>query len=598
MVNAMNKPRERKSRVPSRRTVDQGVPQIEKSFAASSRQRVSLYVSTAAAVALPLCIAYQAPPQPAFISQALGLGLWCLVLLVLATFPLIPAQRSRAQWANIAIWVLLLLGVAISVLTQRSPAFVVAPSAAALGMALTIAWLAQRVPTAWIGGWFAACCVGLLLAAGYNTFVTGLQSVAPNWYDEIWIAGRADDRAFGNLRQPNLLATLTLWGLLALGLLVNRVRTSNAARIALCLAVVALLIVLAATGSRSGWLGLPIAFIAIMLVFAHDQPLKRRGVVLALVVCAAVMAIALISVMWITLLREGPLTSSSQRLSLWRDVLTLCATEPWLGVGFSQLNFAWTLTPFAERTPNLFDHAHSLPLQLAVELGLPLTLLILGALVIAIAAERFNQHSALGRYRWIALGMLGVVLVHSLFEYPLWFAHFLMPTVLVLTLLVTRIHPASVEGEALATATHRASSYWPAGLATLGIAALFWAVSGYLNVVDIYRHTANSERAMALATQAQRHWLYGYYGDYAAIMLTGDGAELPLFQRPARAIIDERFMVAWSRSLMREGQPERAAFIGARAREFPAHPLFNELPRVALEPGAAASMPRGPSAFR
>ncbi|TAG46933.1 MAG: hypothetical protein EAZ30_11185 [Betaproteobacteria bacterium] len=598
MVNTMSQPRERKSRAPSRRTHDHGAVPTKNSITGSARQRIALYVTTALAVGLPLCIAYQLPPQPAFVSQALSLGLWCVVLLVLASFQPSGAVRSRAQWANLAIWGLLGLAVAMSVLTQRSPLYVVAPSAAALAMVLAMASLAQRVPSAWIGGWFAACAMGLLLAAGYNTFVALLQSVAPHWYDEVWIAGRADDRAFGNLRQPNLLATLTLWGMLALALFAKQVRESTGARTAFALAMIALLIVLVATGSRSGWLGLPIVFIAITMAFVHQRPLKRHWVMLALVVCAAVMALALLSVMWITLLREGPLNSTSQRLSLWRDVLTLCATEPWLGVGFGQLNFAWTLTPFAERTPNLFDHAHSLPLQLAVELGLPLTVLILGALVMAIAAERFNQHSAIGRYRWIALGMLGVVLTHSLFEYPLWFAHFLLPSALVLTLLVTPAHSPQRDGEATAIIARSVKSYWPAAISVVGLAALFWAVSGYLNVVQIYRNAAETERAIRLAKQAERHWLYGYYGDYAAIMLAGDEAALSQFQRPARAIIDERFMVAWSRSLLREGQPKRAAFIAARAREFPAHPLFSELPRVALEPGAAASMPRGPSAFR
>jgi Virulence factor membrane-bound polymerase, C-terminal/O-Antigen ligase len=320
--------------------------------------------------------------------------------------------------------------------------------------------------------------------------------------------------------------------------------------------------------------------------------------VLALAACVIAMAVALISVMWITLLREGPLNSTSQRLSLWRDVLTLIAHEPWLGVGFGQLNFVWTLTPFPARTPNVFDHAHSLPLQLAVEFGWPLTVLILTSVLYALAAHRFNANSALGQRRWLALGMLAVVLLHSLFEYPLWFAHFLLPSALLLALLARPLGVASKAANTAALARTNWLARWPALPAAMGAIAVTWAALGYQQIVAIYRNATEPQRATQLAQTAQSHALFGYYADYAAIMLAGDEADAKLFSRPARAIIDERFLVAWSRSLMRENQPEAAAYLVARAREFPPNPLFTSLPTIPLSSINAASMPRGPASFR
>ncbi len=67
---------------------------------------------------------------------------------------------------------------------------------------------------------------------------------------------------------------------------------------------------------------------------------------------------------------------SSGRWSIWRDTLVLIARNPWLGVGFGEFNFAWTLTPFPDRNPQFFDHTHNLPLHLAVELGVPLAVVL------------------------------------------------------------------------------------------------------------------------------------------------------------------------------------------------------------------------------
>ena len=56
--------------------------------------------------------------------------------------------------------------------------------------------------------------------------------------------------------------------------------------------------------------------------------------------------------------------------------------QPWLGVGWGEFNFAWTLTPFPHRPTAFFDHTHDLPLQLVVELGVPLALLVLGCMLV------------------------------------------------------------------------------------------------------------------------------------------------------------------------------------------------------------------------
>ena len=75
------------------------------------------------------------------------------------------------------------------------------------------------------------------------------------------------------------------------------------------------------------------------------------------------------------------------RAEVWRNAITLIAMHPWSGVGFGEFNLAWTLSPFPERSPQFFDHTHNLPLQLAVELGLPLAALVTGLLLWALLSR-------------------------------------------------------------------------------------------------------------------------------------------------------------------------------------------------------------------
>ena len=36
------------------------------------------------------------------------------------------------------------------------------------------------------------------------------------------------------------------------------------------------------------------------------------------------------------------------RSEIWGHAIALIKAQPWLGVGWGQFNFAWTLTPFAD----------------------------------------------------------------------------------------------------------------------------------------------------------------------------------------------------------------------------------------------------------
>jgi Virulence factor membrane-bound polymerase, C-terminal/O-Antigen ligase len=105
-------------------------------------------------------------------------------------------------------------------------------------------------------------------------------------------------------------------------------------------------------------------------------------------------------------------------------VLELIAQKPWLGWGWRELAYAHYSTSFTHRFAELLDNAHNLPLHLAVELGVPFAVLFCGAVLWWIVkAAPWRETDATRQLAWGVLMLIGV---HSMVEYPLWYGPFLM----------------------------------------------------------------------------------------------------------------------------------------------------------------------------
>jgi O-antigen ligase len=239
------------------------------------------------------------------------------------------------------------------------------------------------------GGPLQPVLAALLLAGVLSSVIALLQVFAPQWTDGEWIARSGlPGRAVGNLRQPNHLSTLILFGLIALVPLAEAGRVWGL-RLHRGLALVLGLLMIEAvvlTASRTG-------MVATLLLAGWgvlDKGLSRRTRI-ALVAVPVVYGLCWLGMAgWAresshvfggeARLAEKDLSSS--RGAIWKNTLSLIAAQPWTGVGWGEFNFAWTLTSFPDRPVAFFDHTHNLLLQFAVELGLPvaaLLALLLGA---------------------------------------------------------------------------------------------------------------------------------------------------------------------------------------------------------------------------
>ena len=207
------------------------------------------------------------------------------------------------------------------------------------------------------------------------------------------------------------------------------------------LGLLAFLTTIAFSGSRSTWLYL-ISFACIAFIFTQNakknhtdenqwqQILKISLVAIplfALIQAALFYSIPdLIKLPTERLLSNSGNQSNSIRWAIWQQSWQLFLQHPWLGVGAGNIRWQSFLalnSPTLSSTGLVFEHAHNLFIQQMAELGIIAPILTAIALWKWIrnwwAKLNFNLESG-----WL-ISLLAIIGIHSLLEYPLWYAYFL-----------------------------------------------------------------------------------------------------------------------------------------------------------------------------
>ena len=613
------------------------------------------YAMALAAAGLSTLLAYNVSPSTTFFNQALALAgwgawVWALALLPAGWRPVSattgPRSRRwqavpRAQGAPVVAALALVglgawlpwgagaqagsLVVGATGLCAAAGVMLVAGRAAAAGP------LAVPVARVFFGAWVV---VGVLHAA-----VALVQVFAPQVADGDWIASSSVvGRAVGNLRQPNHLSSLMLWAAIALlgwlelrrevqtagkreekpdehreghregqpevnglalaqgaGRAFNALRSPRGVLVLAALAMALFIWAVVLTASRTGLVGV----VLLALWGLADRRLSRPARWL-LGATPLMYAVAWGGMAWWAQLSshtfggqqrlaEGDVSGS--RLRIWADALQLIAAHPWTGVGWGNFNFAWSLTPLPQRHTAFFDHTHNLPLQLAVELGLPLALLICGLLLWALvqAARRAwvapGATSAAGR---CALMMVLLIGLHSLLEYPLWYAYFLLPTAFAWGLALglpggtgASAGPGGTSGEVAPQASgppaHEATAaakglrapWLRAGAGVLCVAGALLALFDYLRVAEIFAARRGAAPLEQRIDAGKRSLFFAHHAHYAAATVSDTPAqELAAFNIASHHLLDTRLMMAWAQAFAQAGDLERARHLAQRLREF------------------------------
>ncbi|MEF7615212.1 Wzy polymerase domain-containing protein [Aquincola sp. MAHUQ-54] len=538
--------------------------------------RLSFLAATLAASA-PALIGFNQPPSSTFYNQAAAAALWAVFVAVCA--PAIAASRRtaapRAPALRDAAPLLLALAL-LALAAWLSTAFGSLPPSLATAGVVSLAAAAVMVASG-VAAAHSAQRGTLLQAFWIGWLVAGVLSAAIGVV-QVFLPGLADGnviarsgllgRAVGNLRQPNHLSSLLLWSAIAVVPLLEARRLPRAAAAAL----MALLVFgITLSGSRTGLVGMAVLTLWGLLDGRLQRP--ARALLLAVPLMFA-LSWALMTV-WagqtaqtfgaaLHMAAGGDISSS--RFGIWRDTLSLITMHPWTGVGFGEFNFAWSLTPFPHRPVAFFDHTHNLPLQFAVELGLPLAALVLGLLAWGLwrAWRRsLEVAGAEGSAVRAAFMMVLMMALHSQLEYPLWYLYFLLPTAWAwgACLGAGRTPPAA------AAATHPPLLLRAAGI-TMLVAALA-AVADYRRAVVIYAPPSDAAPLAQRIREGQAAWLFGHQGDYAAATTAEPPSQaMPAFGRATHNLIDTRLMIAWAKAYAGVGDLARARHLADRLREF------------------------------
>ncbi len=525
------------------------------------------------------------PPVVTMANQLVAVLGWGLVLLLAPAPPLArPALRSVAP-----LLIVFALVAGACVWSVARGALPTAPGICTLGLvglALALALHGASAGAADVAGWFRPFAIALAVIGVCCAFIACLQIFAIDLIDNDLIAlPTRRGRAGGNIGQPNQFADAMLWGLIALVPLAQaRYRRAPQARwmrleqAAWFGAGLFMILGVVLAGSRTGM---------VVTVLIALWGLFDRNLVRPLRVGLALAPVAVVALQWavgawahahalpIVMTDRSDTTSVfAFRDEIWASSLALIKAQPWLGVGWGQFNFAWTLTPSFSRGAGLVDNAHDLPLQLAVELGVPAAVLMISLLLFALwtAVRRLwrspGDAGVAGRG---ALMIVVVLAVHSMLEYPLWYAYLLLPTAWAFGL---TMGAASAMGP-----SHQPAAAEPAvpigplrawrvlGLLMVVLAGSAWL--DYLTIVDLFLPRSTSLPLVQRIQRAEASPLFANHADYvAATDLPLNPATLPLVERASHVLLNGRLMYAWAILLNERGEVDKARYMAARLREF------------------------------
>jgi O-antigen ligase len=114
--------------------------------------------------------------------------------------------------------------------------------------------------------------------------------------------------------------------------------------------------------------------------------------------------------------------SGEGRLEIYRSTLRMIADHPWFGTGLG--TFEWSFPSYRKVNVSVWgvwDRAHSTPLELASDLGLPLTGLIVVAWLVVLAplvwGVRIRHRDLIVPVGALAVAVLG--LAHSMVDFSL-----------------------------------------------------------------------------------------------------------------------------------------------------------------------------------
>jgi len=321
-------------------------------------------------------------------------------------------------------------------------------------------------------------------------------------------------RAFANVAQPNQLALLLCFGLASIWWLVQAKRLAGFSALGLSLF---LLWGLVLTQSRIAWIILPVFVLLSWFRWVGELAINRSVLLfLLLVFVGLVWCLPSIAEFFgfsgaSVAERVG---GRSERSGLLQQAWFMIKQYPWFGVGW--FGFGGEQVKIAADFPSTIyaEHSHNLVLNLMAELGVPASLLILGGLLfwfyqtcVARAAAKNNQVA------FVVLSLIAVG-VHSMVEFPLWYAYVLLP----ISVLMGMLHQMRWPTQGWAVTVPRVV---PVVISVMGMVVLVLVTLDYQRVVNGFKAFRQSQTIAAVPQDSivRPTWtLLPDYFDYFQLM--------------------------------------------------------------------------------
>lgn len=437
-------------------------------------------VSTVGAAAVILALAFllpnHSPPWMSLLQESLAV----MALIVLAV-PTFARARAHVEWHLSEVLILGLLAVpAIQYIAGVILFLQTAWMGSLFLFGLLVSLLAGAAMERQSPGqvlWFVliAACLAGITSVGLQLYQ---WLVLPPGEGTLWVYRATGGRPAANLGQPNSLASLIVFALLATYWLWRRAVLGGRVSIALaCFLIMGL----ALTQSRAGLLSA--VFVGGALVVWHR---RRVGAKLAQPVLGLLTLLVAAFLSYSTVSRELGLhvevnltaerASAGVRPQAWHTLAEAVLERPFGGHGWGQTFAAQMAVALDQEALNrVFLTAHNLVLDLVVWSGLAVGFGVALALFLwlAMCARRMRDETSL-----LMLLYITPVLVHAMFEHPLTYAYFLFPVGLVAGALNERVGMKVV---------WRAPPHLSMGLLLAGALAFGITLRDYVHVEPSYR---------------------------------------------------------------------------------------------------------------
>lgn len=259
-------------------------------------------------------------------------------------------------------------------------------------------------------------CVAIIFSSIISLCIQVLQIFGWDGFYFPWVSAYpGDGRAFGNLGQPNQLASLVVTGFLC-SLYLNhtgKIRDSLALVLALLFGFS-----LALAGSKTAIVSLTVAFFYLI-------NLKNKRIILMFCFCIFFYFISHLLLKGET--RDyGSVDISTGRFPMWEMLLNAIEVNPFFGYGLGNVTMAnfEVVELFPKQWNLLTAHSHNLFIDFLLWFGIPLGLFVSAQLIVIIYKHLFSE---MNEKKKIVACIVIPLIIHAMLEFPLHYAYFLIP---------------------------------------------------------------------------------------------------------------------------------------------------------------------------